>query len=410
MKLVQLSALEFVDYAKASPMSSFYHTKEYALFMEDNNYDYDFLGIKDSFGNILGATLIAIKKIDNKYSYGYAPNGFIIDYKDRLLVKDFANAINSYYKKKHLLFIKINPNIIVSNYNKEEHKFILNNQTISKELIKNGFQELKDNKYFEAMIPKYHPEVDLKNFTYKSLEKNVRNKIRKSYRKGLSIEKVDISKLEDIYPLIKNKTKKSLDYYKSLYHAFDSSKMIDVFRVKINFEEYLINSKSKYEQLLKTNIELNNIVRYNHNEKAIRRKMQSDIELNDIKNDVIKATNGLKDNKIKTIGCAITIKYKNKVYIYVSGYDKTYKDSNPNDFLYYKLIEYYKYNYDYIDLNGFSGDLSDDNPYSGLNNFKLGFNPEIYETIGEYDIIFHKLAYNKYAGNGTLSKIFKNAG
>ena len=355
MKLVQLSALEFVDYAKASPMSSFYHTKEYALFMEDNNYDYDFLGVKDSFGNILGATLIAIKKIDNKYSYGYAPNGFIIDYKDRLLVKDFANAINNYYKKKHLLFIKINPNIIISNYNKEEHKFILNNQTISKELRKNGFQELKDNKYFEAMIPKYHPEVDLKNFTYKSLEKNVRNKIRKSYRKGLSIEKVDISKLEDIYPLIKNKTKKSLDYYKSLYHAFDSSKMIDVFRVKINFEEYLINSKSKYEQLLKTNTELNNIVRYNHNEKAIRRKMQS-------------------------------------------------------DFLYYKLIEYYKYNYDYIDLNGFSGDLSDDNPYSGLNNFKLGFNPEIYETIGEYDIIFHKLAYNKYAGNGTLSKIFKNAG
>ena len=40
-----------------------------------------------------------------------------------------------------------------------------------------------------------------------------------------------------------------------------------------------------------------------------------------------------------------------------------------------------------------TGDLTDKNPYYGLNRFKLGFNPKVYEYIGEFDLI---LNYNEY--------------
>ena len=56
-------------------------------------------------------------------------------------------------------------------------------------------------------------------------------------------------------------------------------------------------------------------------------------------------------------------------------------------------------------MNGITGDFTDKNPYNGLNNFKLGFNPKIYELIGEYDLILKPRAYKKLNNNGTLARV-----
>ncbi|MBR1416706.1 MAG: peptidoglycan bridge formation glycyltransferase FemA/FemB family protein [Bacilli bacterium] len=409
MKLVQLGIQEFHEFANTHKYNSFYQSQEYARFMEDNGFEYDIMGIKDSFENIRAASLILFKNIDNKYKFGYAPRGFLIDYDDRSLVNDFAKSLSKYYKHKHIIFIKINPNIYISKYNKNKNEYIYNdNVKYIDYLKKNKFQNLKKNKYFESILPTFSPLVDLKRFTYKELDKNVRNKISKCYRKGLSIDKVSLDSIEELYPLIKNKTKKSLTYYKNLYHAFEKNKQIDLFLIKVDFEEFLINTKDKYLKTQALNNTLVNKIIYDKSSKLLKQKLQSDRELETLENDIVIATQGLSENKTKVIAGAITIKYKNKVTIFVSGYDKKYRDLNSIDFLYYKLIEYYKYNYEFLDLDGFSGDVSETNPFIGLNNFKMGFNPEVYEDIGEFDIIFKNSIYNKIASNGTLSKLFNN--
>ena len=70
-------------------------------------------------------------------------------------------------------------------------------------------------------------------------------------------------------------------------------------------------------------------------------------------------------------------------------------------------MEYYKFNYDFIDLNGFVGEMDKNSKYYGLNEFKLGFRANILEEIGEFDLVFNKFLYNKLAGNGKLRDIFK---
>ena len=99
------------------------------------------------------------------------------------------------------------------------------------------------------------------------------------------------------------------------------------------------------------------------------------------------------NNKEVYIAGAIVIKYKNRANIYISGYDKKYVSYNPNYFLHYMICEQYKYEFDFIDLNGISGDFSIDHPYYGLNKFKMGFNPKLYEFIGEYDLIVNPGSY-----------------
>ena len=407
MKIITLSNVEFKDFVNAQKNCSFYQTEEYAIFMQENGFDYEYIGVKDSFGNVRAASLILFKSLDEKHNYGYAPRGFLIDYSDKDFVKDFAKSVNKFFKNKNMVFLKINPNIIICKYDKRKNIYMYNdNVKVIDYLIRNKFQELKKNKYFEALLPTYSPIINLKKFAYKNLDKNVRNKISKCYRKGLSIVKSDMSGLEQLYPFIKNKTKKSLEYYQNLYHAFEKSKSIDVFLIKVNFEEYLINTKDKYQKIYTENNELNERIREDKSTKTLKRKIQSDKELERLENDIIIATNGLSDNKNRFIAGAIVIKYKNKATIFVSGYDRKFKELNSNDFLYYKLIEYYKYNYDFLDLDGFSGDVTDTNPYIGLNKFKMGFNPEVYGDIGEFDIIFNDRVYQKIASNGTLAEIF----
>ena len=59
-----------------------------------------------------------------------------------------------------------------------------------------------------------------------------------------------------------------------------------------------------------------------------------------------------------------------------------------------------------MDLNGFTGDLSLDNPYYGLNQFKIGFKPHIYEFIGEFDFILNDKNYHSLMKKGLLAKEF----
>ena len=408
MKLINLTPIEYNNYVYTHNYSSFYQSLEYARFMEEEGFDYDLIGLKDAYDNIIAASLILLRKIDNKHLFGYAPRGFLIDYNDKELVKDFAKTLSKYYKKRNVIFIKINPNIIISKYDKNTNKFFYNdNFRYIDYFKKNKFQELKRSKYFESVIPSFSPIINLKTFAFNKLNKNVRNKISKCYRKGLSIDKGDIKSLEELYPLVKNKTKKEIKYYDNLLRSFEKSKNIDIFLIKVNFEEFLINTKAKYQTTLEKSNILNKIVTLKNSEKYLNLKMQIDRELETYKNDIMIATNGLSKNKYKVVGGAIVIKHKNKATVFVSGYDKNYRSLNINDFLYYKLIEYYKYVYDFLDIDGYCGDLSDSNPYIGLNNFKKGFNPEIYEYIGEFDIIFKKNIYNKISSNGTLSKLFR---
>jgi lipid II:glycine glycyltransferase (peptidoglycan interpeptide bridge formation enzyme) len=409
MDLIKLTTEEYTDFVDNQKNKSFYQTLEYARFLGELDYEYDFIGLKDNYQNIHAASLIAYKKINNKFSYAYAPCGFLIDYNDIELLKDFAKALKKFYKKENLLFIKINPNIIIGRLNKKTKKFDENDNVKFKTNLKKAkYQELKDNQYFESVLPKYHPIVDLKTFSYRTLEKNVRNKISKCYRKGLSIEHVGYEGIETLYPLIKNKSNKSIKYYQALYHSFENQKKIDIFLVAIDFNEYLINMKDEYQKELDNNSKLMKMIVNKPSEKTLDLKMQSDKLLLAIKNSIIEATNGLANNPKIYIAGGIVIKYKNDVNVFETGYDKKYKDCNANYFLHYKIMEYYKYNYDYLDLNGFSGNLDYGSKYSGLNNFKLGFKPDIYETIGEYDIVYNHFIYNRYIKKGILANIFKN--
>lgn len=406
MVIKEISVDEFQEFVNSSPLGTYYQTRSYALLMGNYGYDYDFIGFINEYNQIKAASLILIKK-EKSIKYGYAPRGFILDYFNQELLSSFTEELIKCYRKKHICFIKINPEIAISEVDPKTGVKTYNwNYDIKEILENNGYYKLKDNLYFESILPRFQAVVSLKTFNEDALTKNCRNKIKKGIHKGLHIELSEKSGIDILQRFIKKKKHTNPFYYKDYYNIFHREGMIDLFLVSIDSGEYLINSRKLYEEELERNAILNEELKRKSNKKIINKKMNSDRKLLAYKNDIQEATelNKIKD-KIYIAG-ALVIKYKNRVHILISGYDTKYKNFAPNYFLHYQIMEYYKKEFDYIDLNGMTGDFTKENPYNGLNQFKLGFKPKIYEYIGEYDLPILPAKYKKQRLNGNLAKIF----
>lgn len=201
MHIKELTVAEFDSFAYNNPLGTYYESSNYALFMAENNFEYDFIGLVDELGVIKAATLILIKKINFKYKFGYCPKGFLIDYFDTDLLDTFCKELKKYYAQK-LIFIKINPEIAIGEINKKTKLSNYNQNIIIRDYLKEaGFTKLKDNIYFESIFPRFNGILNLEEYDFDMLKKNTKNKIRKAEKKGLIIEKTDRNGLDILFEL-----------------------------------------------------------------------------------------------------------------------------------------------------------------------------------------------------------------
>lgn len=407
MSIRELTIDEFNAFVRNSPLGTHYQTFNYALLMGENGYEYELVGMFNEYNQLKAASLILFKNLKMHYKYGYAPKGFILDYFNQEIVSEFATLLKSYYKKKKVVFIKVNPEIAISEIDKESGLKTYNwNYNILEIMEKAGFKKLKDNLYFESILPRFSAVVSLKNYSMNSVSKNTRNKIRRAHHKGLHIELAEKSGIDILQKFIKNKRTINEYYYKDYYNVFKKDDMIDLFLVSIDSEEFLMNSRELYEKELEINNRLVSLLNRENNKRNLNKKMDSDRKILNYKQDVKFATElNTKKDKVYIAG-ALVIKYQNRIQILMSGYDKKYKSFDANYYLHDEILKYYQKNYDYAELNGLTGDFSKENPYLGLNEFKIGFNPRIYEYIGEFDLPLNEKKYLKMRSNGELAKIF----
>lgn len=405
--IIELTAKEFDEFASSHELSNYHQSSNYATLMSKCGYDHKYLGYKNASGILTGATLLLIKKIKHVFKYAYAPKGFLIDYKNKALVEHFTKAIKDYAQANKIIFIKLNPEIPTYKYINKYDKQELDNIVVKNILSANGYVKLKDNIYFESILPRFNAILDLKKYNKRNISKTHRNKINNSVRKGLEIEITNKNKIKDVYPFIeKKKIRRNLIYYKNYFQLFSENNEADIFLVRINYDLYLNNSKNIFEVEQEKNKKLTDRLFKNNTEENLKKKMVSDNLLTTYKNDIINATYSINSPE-KYIAGAFCIKHKNHVHIVISGYNELYGNMNANYFLHNEIFKYYKDKFDYIDLNGITGDFSTTNPYYGLNEFKLGFNPNVYEFIGEYDLVINDKLYNFMLSTGILQNEFK---
>ena len=406
MRMIEITKEKFEEFTSESEYKNYCQTANYGMIMSETGFDYSFVAYTTNDLEILAAGMFLTKKI-GRYYYAYCPKGYIIDYNDTELVRKFTRNLIKYYKRKKVIFLKINPEIIIGTINTNTFEKIPNENTNILDNLKSlGFKKRKELSPLELLQPKLTALINLKEYDVNKLDKKVRNNIRNTENNGLTLEVADANKIEILYEFIKNMKDRSINYYRNFYNTFKRTEQADLLLVSIDYETYLINAKKRVEEEQIKNEELNNKLRTDTSEKTLNEKMSSDKALEQYKQDVIYATAGLKRSEKTYIAGAITIKYGSKVSILIAGVDKNYNYLNPNYFLHHKIFEMYKENYDECDINGIADDFTNESKFSGLNKFKMGFNPKIVEYIGELDLIISDWRFKIVEKNNLLSNEF----
>ena len=407
MRIVELTISDFEEYAYNHPLRNYCQSASYAKLMGEKGFTYDYIGYKDDSNNLVGASLILLKKIGIFSKFAYAPKGFLIDYYDNELLRMFVRDISSYYKRRGYAFIKINPEIIIGELNPKKNYLPNYNQNVNiiDSLKDLGFKRRREIEPLDFVMPRINPYINLKNYDYELMDDEDKEKIKNCNKRGLLVEVATNKEIDEFYKVVKDSTYEDINYYRNILNTFNNGES-DLILIKVDYEQCLINAQKQYEKEVDENNYWNEMIQRDSSENVLMEKMESDKRLLTYKDEMIQATDRLRREKYKYVGGAIVIKYQNRASIVACGFDKTDSFLTPGYYLYSTLIEKYKNECDYLDLFGLASNFSPSSKYYEFNEEKLAFNPTIYEYIGEFDIILNEGAFKKIQGKGLLSKEF----
>ncbi len=411
MRVEEIDSDTFNMFAKNHIMKNYFQTSNYAKAIENSVFETMFIGIFDE--NILkGAALILYKNLAPAIKYGYSPRGILIDYYDEDLLKEVTKSIKEFLNKKGFAFLKVNPEITYSilDFNIKEKFLNFKNKNILDLMKQIGYKKLMDNLYFESLLPRFNPIINLREYDMSNIEELLNSKINQHQLKGINFIIGSENDLETFYSLVDTSKIPNFNKYKNYYNTFKKDDMIDLFLLSIDYNEQLKNLQREYHIESTENFKINEEFVNNLSDTSLyNRKMESDKKVNDIQSNITRISNILKGEIQKEIiAGALLIKYEGRVSLLFSGYNKNINNIDINFYLYYKIIEeYQKAGYKFLDLNGITGDFSNSNPFKELNEFKLQFKPVVYEYVGELDLVTNSTLYQIALTTNLLKKEFE---
>lgn len=394
MELRELTKREFDGYALNHPLGSFQQTSSWGRFMGGDKFHAYYVGgfIKEK---MVGASLLlSYERKKNKERVFYTPRGFLIDYKNEELLKEFTEEVKKFIIEKHGVFLKIDPYILVRDRD-NEGKIIeggVYNDFVEVNLTNANFIKVNDK-----IQPKWLSRINLKEKTiddiFNSFSSKARQTVRRNERLGFKIRDFDFKDIDKFIDIINNESRKyntivpTKTFYEDLKQTFDGNiKFMEVYFKK---DEVTSNIDKMISEVIKEKeVRINNY----HNSK-MREEYFIDKELED--EEEIKRLESLKEyfskcNDDVSMGIYMFITIGNEVVALNGGIVDEYNKLDASYTLHYEMIKYAVENgYKYYNLYEI-GDITDpNNKLKNSYNYKKNFGGEVVELVGEYDLVIN---------------------
>lgn len=401
MQIILLDELKFDAFAINHPNYNFYQSSNYGKFMSKHGYNSYYLGLSDDIGNIKAATLIIVKNDKSeKRKMGYAPRGFLIDWSDSELVREFTTKIKEFLAKRSFTYLKVDPMIVYKEYNSDGSLKYSNSDDFVKKMQSLGYTHMGYNNGMEASKPRWNSIIKLDPniiTLYNSLSKEARNKIKKAAGNGFKVYKGSNTDISLFYNVL-NRKNPPLEYYMDLYQFFNVNNGFEIYFVKLEPVSYVNSSKKMYEEEEQRNSNLNMQMQdfNNPNKDAIiNEKLKSDEMLATYKKNMLEAINLFQKYPSGIIIATLAvIKYGKKVTFFVGASDEDHKNDYPDYLLRWQLAEYFsRGGYESIDYNGMMGMSNTDYDTT----LKKELTNSVVEYVGEFDLVINKKIY--YTGS-----------
>lgn len=402
MKLVELSKTEFNEFTNYLEICPFEQSIYWANFKSGENWHPYFLGLEDK-NKLLGATLLLANENKSiKKRFFYAPQGFLIDYKNYDLLEVFTKEIINFVKEKNGIYLKIDPEILTTEKDEDgkELQGGINNLFIKDYLLKLGFIETDNN----TINPKYTMKLDLTdkslNDILNNMSKKARQIIKRNERLGYIVREL---KQDELPIFIKTMDKISskfntieyeLPFYEDLASAF-TKEHLKIMIAELDLNTTLNNLK-KEEKVLQIEKE-KRIGLYQNNQLTEETFIEKELGYKEQINIINKRRKYYLSLKEKTdndkifLGGYLFLMYGKEITALIGGMDDEYIDLDVSYSIHFKMlkkaIEYGYRFYNFYEVK----DVNDGGFF-----FKQNFGAKLFEHIGEFDHPIDLNSYKKY--------------
>lgn len=402
MKLVELSKTEFNEFTNYLEICPFEQSIYWANFKSAENWHPYFLGLEDK-NKLLGATLLLANENKSiKKRFFYAPQGFLIDYKNYDLLEVFTKEIINFVKEKNGIYLKIDPEILTTEKDEDGRELQggINNLFIKDYLLKLGFIETDNN----TINPKYTMKLDLTdkslNDILNNMSKKARQIIKRNERLGYIVREL---KQDELPIFIKTMDKISskfntieyeLPFYEDLASAF-TKEHLKIMIAELDLNTTLNNLK-KEEKVLQIEKE-KRIGLYQNNQLTEETFIEKELGYKEQINIINKRRKYYLSLKEKTandkifLGGYLFLMYGKEITALIGGMDDEYIDLDVSYSIHFKMlkkaIEYGYRSYNFYEVK----DVNDGGFF-----FKQNFGAKLFEHIGEFDYPIDLNSYKKY--------------
>ncbi len=414
MKLVNLTKKEFKKYADSHEQITFHQTEEWANLKKVNGWKPYYIGLKED-KKIKAAALILAKELPIiKKKMFYSPRGFLIDYNDYELLKEFTTELKKYIKKEKGIFVKIDP--YVEYQERDNNGQIVENGYNNKKSVENlkklGYKFFGFNTMQDTLQPRWMHVIEINGKKEEEVLKDMESKTRQILRKNekSSIKTREIVKEElPIFKSIMEHTgdrrdfiDRPLSYYEAMWDNLHDCGILKILLAEIDFEEYeknTIKEKEETEKNLKDRIYKhdNNLLKMNEKKYETSNKQDKE-SIERLEKQLLKIKTYKKEyGKKKNLGTILFLIYGNEVLSLFGGTDDNLLQFQSAYTVHYAGIKYaIDHGYKRYNFYGITGDFRKENPLYGLYLFKKSFGGHVVELIGEYDLVISNFWYKIY--------------
>ena len=369
-----------------------------------------FLGFEDNTTTVLSCIIYKLPIYLTPFSIGYITRGFVCDYSNTSLVKDFVDYLKDYCKKHHIVYLIFDPladykiNFVQPEEDKDIDKFFT-----SLGFIKNNGILLQPPTNYKLKIKKETNIEIEKNRIYDIFPVKLKNDIQISKDRGVVVERYKKNELDFavkiFYDLLLETTSKKgfghrdFNYYMNFARSLED--YVTIYLYKYNAEKDISYTEKVIidveNQLKHINEEISDpITTDKKRERLEQKRKEAEKQLSATKKRLETAKQHT-DNPY--ISASFFIKMGNKAYNFYGANSTALRDLKLTA-NYWDMIE------DSLDgkvetfnmggtLKLDTEDIKKDHMYK-LYQYKCQYNGEFSEFPGEYFLIFNKKLFNLF--------------
>lgn len=388
MKFVELTEKEYEKFWESHPLKTFLSAKEIAKLRKKTSWQSYFVGLKDDKNIVAAAMLLAHKRHFNCHEF-YCPRGYLIDFENDKLVREFTKEISKYIKEKNGYILRIDPYVI--NKERDIDGNVVENGTDNTKIVKNllslGFKKVKEREMEQvSWMFSLSLEGKSEEEILKQMKQNTRNIIRKTEKDGITVKELSYEELDRFHKILvetgkrKDFSIRDISYYQEMYKLFHDKGEV----------KYYI-----------TELDLNKHINLLENEKNTKIEKMADSKISEVRKKYIeeeisfidKRINDAKEIKEKanqdviTLSGSMFILIKPEIVYLSSGNYEEYLHLNSQYLIQWMMIKYgIEHGFKKHNFYGIPANIADHPKDYGIYKFKRGFNGYVEELIGEYEL------------------------